>query len=495
MGVLSAYEPEDTERTRLHITPFNSELLDRIVAPSMRPLASNISFHTVQTSPEGFGYIELPTMEAQKLKKKLNGSTLRGKKVRVGDAKPEKKSKVDAEADDGDRKAEKKAKKEKRKREEQVLTGHELEEGRRVKRGWTDDDAEKALKKSKRSQDRTGDADTGFEGRKLRFRADVPPNGTPLETKGKDKKKRKKDEEGKKGKKQVIVEEFKRTRKSPATKAKNDSAAPEAITYEDGKGWVDKDGNVVEAERSSRKRKHKQATQQATPQEEENAQHENGHDVEMQSDDRSTKVETGNSGKAASENDTDDHSESIGEADSPEPAKEVHPLETLFRRPASSDSTKPKPAPINTSFSFFGRTTANEDEVEDDKSPGAGMPPETPHMKQDLEWRSLRSAAPTPDTAAIGRHFSFPFAEEDDEEDDGPGNDVPGTQDAEMVDADLAEAGAEQVGGMERGEESTFRKWFYENRGDLNRGWKKRRREERKAKRQSENRRLNRKIA
>ena len=44
-------------------------------------------------------------------------------------------------------------------------------------------------------------------------------------------------------------------------------------------------------------------------------------------------------------------------------------------------------------------------------------------------------------------------------------------------------------------EESEFRKWFYENRGDLNRAWKKRRREEKKILRQRENRRLSRRIA
>jgi len=38
--------------------------------------------------------------------------------------------------------------------------------------------------------------------------------------------------------------------------------------------------------------------------------------------------------------------------------------------------------------------------------------------------------------------------------------------------------------------ESEFRKWFWENRGDLNRAWKKRRRDALKTKRHTENRKM-----
>ena len=43
-------------------------------------------------------------------------------------------------------------------------------------------------------------------------------------------------------------------------------------------------------------------------------------------------------------------------------------------------------------------------------------------------------------------------------------------------------------------EESTFRKWFYEHRGDNNRAWKKKRREAKKVQRQRENRRATRRV-
>ena len=93
MGDASA-SSSHSDRIRLHITPFTAELHDRVIPPSLRPLAGNISYHTVQTFPErSFGFVELPSMEAEKLKKKLNGSTLKGTKIAIEEAKPPKKRK------------------------------------------------------------------------------------------------------------------------------------------------------------------------------------------------------------------------------------------------------------------------------------------------------------------------------------------------------------------------------------------------------------------
>ncbi len=117
------------------------------------------------------------------------------------------------------------------------------------------------------------------------------------------------------------------------------------------------------------------------------------------------------------------------------------------------------------------------------------MPPQTPHTKMDLEWRSMRSAAPTPDTAAIGRTFNFPFAENYNQDEAEP------NEDDEVMDDGEHEAALTQAKEESRGEESAFRTWFYEHRGEFNRGWKRRRREERKHKRQSENRKLNQKVS
>ncbi|KAK5277165.1 hypothetical protein LTR16_010151, partial [Cryomyces antarcticus] len=156
----------------------------------------------------------------------------------------------------------------------------------------------------------------------------------------------------------------------------------------------------------------------------------------------------------------------------------VHPLEALYKRakPDSNDGT-PKPAPIQTSFSFFDSDVQNDDT--------AGSPPQTPFAHQD---RGLRSAAPTPDTAAIRRSFSVPWAtkalEEQDVEDEEMANLDVGAP--SLVDEPTPNITVPQE--SDEKPESDFAKWFWEHRGDTNRAWKKRRREAMKQKRQRENR-------
>ncbi|KAF2167858.1 hypothetical protein M409DRAFT_53814 [Zasmidium cellare ATCC 36951] len=540
-----------TERTRLHITPFNPDLLDRYISLSLKPQATNISFHTVETFPErGFGYVELPTMEAQKLKKKLNGSTLKGAKVKIEEAKPEKKKRKSSDAveeDVDDKKARKKAKKEKRKKEQGVIPGHELEEGRRVKRGW---DEKNPLRTSSKKED------GGLESKKMRFKTVVPPN--KVESVEKEKSKVKKDKKERKGKKEVVVKEFAKTTKPLSTAT---VASRKGARYEEGVGWVDEDGNVVEEEQPQKKRRRSKAAKEAPepepeaepePESEPEPEHELESDSEAEpeaarkqqtiaeeetgpaSEDSGAESDGGQAEQPEEQNDSSDsdtsdaamseddddqvdrqlkqaqtnlacnaavereQSNSIPIADAFPSAeveaasavdKEIHPLEALFKRPApnAEEAVKAKrPTPIDTSFSFFNRG-ADDDEVVIENNP-----PQTPHTKQDLEWRSIRSAAPTPDTAAIGKRFSFPFAAEDVDNVD----DVDQDEDIDMQDADEEEAvtGAEKGKDGER-EESEFRKWFYDNRGDLNRSWKKRRREEKKIARQRENRRLSRRLA
>lgn len=450
-------------------------------------------------------------MEADKLKKKLNGSVLKGTKVRIEEAKPEKKRKVEPEEHEDERKARKKAKKEKRrKREEGVLSGHQLEEGRRIKRGWKEDGLDKkSSKKAKKSKISKHDGDEGLEGKKLRFKTSIPPNVAPVEDKSKKKSKGKKE---KKGKGNDVVEEFKKTQKPMITAV---GSGKQTASFEEGKGWVDDEGNVIEAAPVS---KHSKASKRSKSSSE-------SFNVEATKKDATAPVaelelangavsrDDGTSSESSilsesSELDSSDSDDEVSVASespvsqedeaskrTPEPQpKEVHPLEALFKRPGSSSASKPKPHPIDTSFSFFNAGSDDvEGEGENDK---AALPPQTPHTKQDLEWRSVRSAAPTPDTAAIGKKFSFPFAqdveadENADSDQDDVGDTVAGAKDAMEVDA----TPSAKAGDQDEKQESDFRKWFFENRGDLNRGWKKRRREERKAKRQRENRRLSRRV-
>ncbi|KAK4547705.1 hypothetical protein LTR36_000663 [Oleoguttula mirabilis] len=551
---------------RLHITPFNADLLERYVPPALRPLASGISYHAVQTAPErGFGYVELPTMEADKLKKKFNGSTLKGAKVRIEEARPEKKRKVDAEVEveesEDARKARKRAKKEKRKREENMIEGRELEEGRHIKRGWDDGVDKKTAKKLKKAKPGKSVGGDTIEGKTLLFKTSIPPNAEPIkaaskngakEKKGKTDKHDKKERSGRE-KRKAVVQEFAKTQKAIVS-VDGPPTGKGVFRYEDGKGWVDAAGNVVEAARPSKRPRRREPTESLadsddlapgervgditvsrTPAEQDDEPlDDEGSSLdgvgEKTLDDGDVGSDWENNGvlpvqppvekvdQAADatapppddamedvEGGSEDGSEDVAhhDADALEPPKEVHPLEALFKRPTPKpeSATKPKPSPIDTSFNFFNSGAVDEDEVADESRPA--YPPQTPHTKRDLEWRSLRSAAPTPDTAAIGRKFSFPFAhgdDDDDEDEDEDSDDEGGDEDAGVgavqQDVELPDANQVPVAGSKEGQasESEFRKWFYDNRGALNRGWKKRRREERKSKRQQENRRLSRKV-
>ena len=439
-------------------------------------------------------------MQASKLKKRLNGSTLKGSKVRVEDAKQEKKRRSEGDEDERDAKARKTSKRDKKKREDGVLAGHELEEGRRVKRGWTDSTGDAKKRGGSKSRSKMSEGGDAAEGKKLRFKTIVPPNATSLEPdSAAKKKKQKRDKDGKTSKKKVLVQEFENSKKPTARSLGTGEGNYGALSYEDGNGWVNESGEVIEAERSSRKSKRRktadapplspsepsgsviterimaQASTETNDQDRRNA---------MAIDDPPQEMDD----YVEPETQINEH-ETAAEASS-SAGKEVHPLEALFKKPApsQSDSAKrrPKPTSIDTSFSFFDAGAAADEKAD----AGAGAVPQTPHTRRDLEWRSIRSAAPTPDTAAIGRRFSFPFvaSEEDDE-----GEEAHVEQDAGMEDADKAQQAA--VKGDGEKEESAFRKWFYENRGDFNRGWKKRRRDERKRKRQRDNQRLIRRVA
>ncbi|KAF2725068.1 hypothetical protein K431DRAFT_281545 [Polychaeton citri CBS 116435] len=549
--MLSHDNSSSTRRIRLHITPFNPQLRDRIIPPSLQPQASNYSFHAVSTFSElGFGYVELPAMDAEKLKNKLNGTTLKGAKVRIEEAKPEKKRKVleaevGGEVEEQERRARKKARKEekKRKREDGVIPGHELEKGRHVKRGWTEGTGESKIKSKERKEEKKDGSEpitvsdvpaSTVKDRKLKFKTVVPDNVKHVDVTMKSKsKKRRSKEKGPREK--YVVEEFKKHKRTQDQPLK--SGIKKRILYEDGKGWIDEDGVVVEPERSSRNKRVKSShgrdkspdpvdttepqlhtkdtspAMSSLPSSTAQPQQEQSKPLALSSS--PTPSSASESDEASSSVSSNDHEESetsqepnspeqTGQVVQSEQTPEVHPLEALFKRNAptndSSDTntptSKPRPTPIHTSFSFFD--TGPVDGSDDlDSNPGSViMPPHTPHTKQDLEWRGLRSAAPTPDTAAIGKKFDFPFGggSDEDDGDEGVTPDVEKEDEDVTMDLDEAAGSRQRTQSAQPQEESEFHKWFYDNRGDLNRGWKKRRREARKVVRQRENRRLTRKM-
>ncbi|KAH0032004.1 hypothetical protein KCU78_g2674, partial [Aureobasidium melanogenum] len=574
----------ESDRVRLHITPFNATLYPNIIPASIQPNATNISYHTVQTFPErGFGFVELPRADADKLRKKLNGATLRGQKMAIQEAKPEKRRRRDKD-DDANEEAEKqprkKAKKEKSsKKKDKEIAGFELPDQRQVKRGWTEepgkhkDKKDKSLKSSSDKKDKTPKREKSKYSSKpeVLFKQKLPEAVLMAQkAEGKDKKNKK----TKQPKNITVIHEFEKNKPVPSfLKSSVSSKTSATADFVPGKGWVDADGNVVEEVQIKPKREDRIAKMTDTPVEikikpvaaKEPAMHkditagakalgynsssdessdvssESDEDMTDDSDDEDEEAEDereaekeeiaeeikegaeeiaapapteqqnepeANSAQDSSDSDSNSSNDNEGEEEEEEeeeaeaapekattpqkspspmatspkpitPLREVHPLEALFKKKAPSDST-PRPAPINTSFSF-GIT----DDIDEDMEDADPAYPSTPFTRT----RDIRSAAPTPDTAAIGRKFSFSFANQ------FADNDIEENYDAE--EEEYQNANYEPLGFKEKaeGEEETeFAKWFWENRGDSNRAWKKRRRDVMKVKRQRENRRISRRV-
>ncbi|KMP04567.1 hypothetical protein CIRG_04248 [Coccidioides immitis RMSCC 2394] len=571
---------------RLHITPLDAALLNTILHPTTRSLATDISFHTVQTFPESnYGFVTLPTAEAEKL---VTCNTAMAKKRKAGD---------------------------------DAIEGYELPSERRVKRGWTEapDKENRSRKADKKEQKKDSKGKKAQKSKytnnpECLFQTLPPPNKADLSKADKKRKRKPSDTAA------VVVHEFEKLTTHPSFLRTGQDSSSKSLTneYVDGKGWLDRSGSVKEAsslktkpEPTSRIRPQKrnvskisvQITENWAPSSSEDEtsscgssseEESSGYSSSSSSDEalnkettndcvvppsRSTSkrssndkslagngdipssttlamdeassdstselsdeggVDQGNekirdrhdsidgvddetsSSNSSSEDGTavsssaldggDSHSDEEEEIENEPPTKEVqqadttpecvhapkeiHPLEALFKRPASAAATPPgkaQPA-ASTAFSFFGNAEENSDiEDEDDYTTslhGADgnivAEPQTPFTKMDLQIRAVRSGAPTPDTAAVSK---VRFWEEDEEEDsadvDAEGNDRGvGTMKPTTILSKATERKGPEADG-----ESEFSKWFWENRGDNNRAWKRRRREAGKEKRQRENRR------
>ncbi|KAF9244379.1 hypothetical protein LCP9604111_7332 [Penicillium roqueforti] len=521
-----------TETTRLHITPFTQDILPSVLPASIRNLATDISFHEISTFPENnYGYVTLPNMEAEKIKKKLNGSILKGKKFKVEAARPQKRHREEEDVvPEAPSSAKKKSKKSKKQApDDGVMEGFELPADRKVKRGWTESsdakqERRKSEKKDKKDKEEKLQPKSKYTDKsECLFRATIPPNRAS-DAASDDKKAKKK-----KKSKDNVIHEFERTVTQPSfLRTAEESAAPTA-TFEDGKGWVDSTGNLKEpasekiskdnyrpgqipgakekrraaslATKDTKKRSRKEKTPEESSESEDytsssgsssdeggdsesevdenkadeipedsSASSDDEEEVKPQPQEETTKSTEANDGDADTPSQSDSDkipTEAAQEVKKDSPIKEVHPLEALFKRPAPTTSDKPA-IEAEAGFSFFG----NDIESEDESQMAEPQTPFTPFTKNDLQNRGQRSAAPTPDTTAANRHMTWNESEDSDDEDIS-------------IDSPVKKARAEAGASME---ETEFAKWFWENRGENNRAWKKRRRDAAKEQRQRDNR-------
>ncbi|KAL3465396.1 hypothetical protein BJX64DRAFT_253107 [Aspergillus heterothallicus] len=527
--------------TRLHITPLNAEILHIVIPASIRPLATDISFHEIPTFPENnYGYVTLPAMEADKIKKKLNGSILKGRKFKVESARPRKRQREEEEEAQNNTLGEKSSSgKKKHKAEDNVIDGYELPPDRKIKRGWTESandkaDRRKREKKTKSREEKSSKSQAKSkytEKAECLFRTKVPPNRASPEPE-KVKKKPKKN----KPSQESVVHEFSKTMTHPTFLRADDGRKTVTSTFDQDKGWIDDSGSLKEpvSERirkdqyrpgqvagykeKPRKDKGKQSIE--SPESRKSKRKSKSKTAEVSTVESDSEDWTSSSGSSSSEDDgsgsesddsdgsasstSSDESDVSGSGDVPQPQKqpvatpdateeqkeeeggqglsiasvnkpnsktvggeeqptEVHPLEALFKKPAAEE--KPR-AEAPAQFSFFGQ---GEEESEDEEETTANIAPLTPFTKRDLQDRGSRSAAPTPDTSLVTKTINWNPSEP--------------SETSLYADSPVSKPVAVSKN------DSDFANWFWENRGDNNRAWKKRRRDAAKEQRQRENRR------
>ncbi|KAH0846441.1 hypothetical protein AYO21_07122 [Fonsecaea monophora] len=482
-----------SEFVRLHVTPLNSDLLQVIVGPHLLDSVTNLSYHSIQTFPENnYGYFDLPAMEADKLKKKLNGAILKGRKIRVEDARPQKRRRIEGSDKDEEPSVKPERGKLKKSKERNVISGHELPVDRKVKRGWTEAKSTKSSKKNKSKASTSSSKYTDKD--EALFRTKLPPNKLDNVEAGKK-------EKGRSKKKSTarVVHEFEKSTMQPSFIRQDIGLGIKGnLQYVEGEGWVDEQGHVIEKEpervskrrqtikqqaqvddKASKRRRQSSESSSLSPS---SSSSEGTDEVEMNasSPDKDQMEDTSSSGSSSDSEPDEETSSSVSAHGTSEAETQagLHPLEALFKKPKgpiSEDVAKPS-LEISTSFSFF-ESGDPEDLAEEP------VVPLTPFSSQDIRYRGLRSAAPTPDTAHPSRFNSYGSS-------GLPGDEAP--QEDEEEEADEAELGA-SLGSKEQTKEGTsrsqsdFEKKFWENRAENNRSWKLRRRTVLKEKRQREN--------
>ncbi|KAK1754288.1 hypothetical protein QBC47DRAFT_386131 [Echria macrotheca] len=516
--------------TRLHVTPLDAELVKVVLSSSLLAQARNFSYHTIETFPEKrYGFLELPSDDAEKLRRKLNGSVLKGVKIRIERAKPSRvptplgeaamaRNKDSEKSKSGDCSDSSKIKKRKR---DADIEGVVLEEGRRVKRGWTatdePNDKDKKARREKKDKKDKKDPKSRKKQPKSKYtdhaecliKTVLPPNAVES-TEGDSSSKRKKGKS-----REVVIHEFEKTTKFPTfLKASATTGQSKAqLEFVDGKGWVDEEGNIVEAVKSRYKpSKPREPINARAPETrgsdlDETGAENSDTDGSAEEPDQPEKHDGAISAERPKKGSDAPSSDEALQSNTSDPARpkssgsarnlsirippatpsapKVHPLEALYKRPAVDGAAAPVDSETKP-FSFFGGV--DDEEMEDDADEVVTTHiPLTPFTQQDIENRVVRSAAPTPDTAHPSRRFTPWEHDEDDIEEEAEEG---------LADSPLKGAGnnnsvatvEEPAGQDEAAPTSDFQKWFWENRGEVNRSWRKRRKQAAKEKRYRENR-------
>ena len=535
-----------TGHKRLHISPLTPHLLPTVLPPSLLPQATNVSYHSIQTFPEkNYGYIDLPEIEVDKLRKKLNGSVLKGSKMRVELARREKNTTEGNKGlpfDSQSTPSNKSRRGKPKTREEGVTPGYELPTERKVKRGWT----EPTSSDSKSTKRRKGTTNSVSKSKpksltgeaECLFKTTLPPSLSSAD-----------DGEGGKAKKRkrggstrdVIVHEFSNTTRH-ASFLRDESGAEgrkTATEYVEGKGWTDEDGNVIEVE--PKKRQTKARIEEANE----------TNDSTPRRSSRSSKLEVplveviAPKSQNVKREPTDDETSSSGTSSDSESESEV---ESTQKPPPTRKATRASARKSKAESNGLGISAVGDGEVEVNRverlsiTRSSATPPPIPkrqptsapstnevHPLEALFKRPKNAASHTPKKPNLEVSTSFNFSDPNVDEGESqpllmpqtpftqqdirqrrqrsaaptPDTAAPGKtfgdiwagtsdvsdadEDDEEEDAAAGENEEASTGSKDEKPESDFSKWFWEHRGETNRAWKRRRREAAKEKRQKDN--------
>jgi uncharacterized protein YdaT len=246
--------------------------------------------------------------------------------------------------------------------------------------------------------------------------------------------------------KQVVVHEFCNTTKHSSFLREDSGRKETKIVSEfvDGKGWVDEEGNLVEdiVKTKGNRRKHmiERAVTDAVDEAQRSASGTTSSDISEELPKRSVRTQdadqnvndvtsfSGTSSDSELSKENHESVQSVGRdekiakdassiSDAENIVSDIHPLEAIFKRPKHKPSNgTPKPSsrspPHSTSLSLMPKMTQRVHLLY------------LRHLLLDKTSSSEdRSAAPTPDTAAPGKTFSYAWPEADEEPDYGADED------------------------------------------------------------------------
>ncbi|KAK6332129.1 hypothetical protein TWF718_002663 [Orbilia javanica] len=302
----SAGQKSASDPIRLHIAPLTAESAKAIVAAKH---LSTASFHAIDTFPEkSYGFVTLPRAEAEALRRKYNGTVFRGVKMSVEEARPAKEAVLSPNGN-GAGKSKETSPPMKNKKEDGVLSGFELPEGRQVKRGWTKDATSKTGKSKGKPSAGTSEC---------LFKTVLPPviaSEIKKSDLGEDKSGKKKSK-GRTVKNQVVVKEFKNSTKFPSflkmSSLPTDSAERSA-EFVEGVGWVNDSGEVIEGAPAKRR---KLSVQEESPKESEGEKDSSSGEDDDSQEEPSRETKAPDSKPLATSSSTSDTSESEDDSES-----------------------------------------------------------------------------------------------------------------------------------------------------------------------------------